>query len=198
MNAIDEKEKTLGKKIKGAVYGGDGEDNFDASKKPKGIDVTAITKDIVFYSTAGCPTFTIPEYERDSGDNIVIDEKSKKPRKLYATDVDGNNRRLIEITHKFERVPHIDPHTGKTDAMKFTGRYILKADDPRRDDILAKIRTLSKNPFTGIISEGEFKTRENAAAYRLEQENVNLKSAVSDLEAKNQALQAKLTSLGAE
>jgi hypothetical protein len=197
MNEFNEKEKVLGTQIAGNIFAQRGKTNFESNNPVEGIKVESVTTDTIFYCTRGCPAFMIPDYERDAFDKIVRDEKGT-PKKLFITDNDGNNRKVVEISHHFERVPYRDQKTGKTDAMKFIGRYIVHADDERRDDILAKIRQMSKNPSSGIVSEGAFKESENASAYKMEKQIATLESENTRIATENKALSEKLKSMGAK
>lgn len=160
-------------------------------------DEKSSLKAVIYYCIKGLYSFVIPEYERDASGEVVIGENGK-PKKLFETDANGNNKHEVSIIHKFERFPVIDPKTGKTDALSRIGRFIVEVANPRRDDIIAVIENGRKNKINGILTEDEYKKHSNVEAYRQEQEKKSLVDENTALADENALLREKLAKAGVE
>ena len=166
-------------------------------KEKKAAKKAEKIKSVIYYCIKGLYSFVIPEYERDATGEIVIGSNGK-PKVLFVTDANGNNRHQVDVLFKFERFPIKDEKTGKTDMLQRVGRFIIEPENPRRDDIINAIEEGRKNKLNGILTEDEYKRHSNAEAFRQEQEKNLLKDKNVELQDENAMLREKLAKAGIE
>lgn len=154
-----------------------------------------VKKAKIYYCTKGQYSFTIPEYERDEFGEVVKNEKGK-PKVLYATDDNGNNKHVVHIHIVFDRVPVKDAKTGKTNAMVFLGRLIVNPSNERYEDIIEYIEKAKLNTLSGLVTEDEYKELHNPDAYAFEKKLFMYESENTELKEYNANLRQKLESLG--
>ena len=165
--------------------------------KPKKTDGQYEVKekmDVIYYCVKGQYTFQLPEYERDAFGEII--EENGKKKKLYTTDADGNNKIPVLTKYQFERLPVRDLHSGKTSAIVFLGRFIVRKDDDRYDDLIKAIEAARKNAMNGVKTEEEYKSEHNPEAFAFEKEKVALSGENSELRDENAELRKKLEAAG--
>jgi hypothetical protein len=164
--------------------------------KPAEREVETVEEEsgaVIFYCMRGQYTFSLPEYERDEvGDIVLVNGKKKR---LVNIDADGV-KHAVEVSYKFERVPVRDPKTGKTSAIIHLGRFVVEENDPRREDLLAKLADARKTPINGILTEDEYKLQHNPEAFSFEKEKILLSGQLVELKDENEALRAKLAEAG--
>lgn len=165
-----------------------------AKDKTKKVDAPEKAQK-TYYCTKGQYSFALHEYERDEYGKVIVNEQGK-PKKLYATDNEGNNKHAVYIHYKFDRVPIKDPKTGKTSAMEFLGRLIVDPSNERYDDIIAHLENARKNKYSGILTEDEYKNLHNPDAYAFEKKLAMYETENTELKDYNEKLRKKLEDAG--
>lgn len=163
--------------------------------KGKKEDAAIEKRAVTYYCIKGEYTFSIPEYEKDEFGEIVKNEQGK-PKILYATDVDGNNRHPIHRHLKFERVPIKDSKSGKTNAMVFVGRFIVAPEYDRYDDVVTYLESARRNSLSGILTEDQYKKQHNPDAYEFEKKVLLYATENEELKAYNEKLRQRLIEAG--
>ena len=175
----------------------DEEKKVGRTAKKKEVKPSKMRKPVVYYCVKGLLPFSIFEYERDEFGKVVTDENGNK-KILMVADADGNNKHPARIKFEFTRLPIIDKKSGKVDATKNYGQFVVQPDMERYDDIIAAIEVIRKNPLNGIKNTEEFGMFENEAEYRQRVENNRLQDENKDLKSENEALKEKLRKQGVD
>jgi hypothetical protein len=155
-------------------------------------------KPIIYYCMKGSFTFHLPEFERDAaGDIIYKDEAKLRPMVLYETDADGNNKKKVEKRFSFDRLTLIDERTGKPDATKRRGIFVISPEYPdrweRKEEIIRVIEEARRFAINGLKTEDEYKKEDNSLAYSYSKENETLKDKLEERERRIAELEEQLT-----
>lgn len=126
---------------------------------------------------------------------FMIDELDANGARVYRTDADGNNRTRVRRTIKFERVPVVDPKTGKPSPMVKLCRYHLDRNDPDLVRIAGFLASREAK-FDGVVTEEEYHQKRNPEAFRIASEKKALVDENEQLKAQMAELQARLNKQG--
>jgi hypothetical protein len=147
----------------------------------------------IYYCNRGQYVFQLPVYEKDENDEIV--KVNGRAKKAYAFDNEGNNRRELKQDFKFDRLPVIDPKTGKPDAKLLIGIFVISPEFPlrweRRDELVSYLELSRKNAHTHVVSESDYKKSRNPEAFIKEQEISSLKMTIEQLRLENERIKDK-------
>jgi hypothetical protein len=171
------------------------EPNFDVAD----INAKKIMKDVtskgnVIFYCKGKFSFQLPKYVTDDNGEIVIENGRAKVK--HKLNVEGRDLGPEYETFAFSPWAILDPKTGKPDPLRPAGQFVVRADDPRHDDMIRTLNEARKHPLNPVYTENEWKNMMNPQAFAVEKQ---LKSALDEnerLASENKALEAKLRELG--
>lgn len=178
---------------------------FDANKKVN-VTINGATKKfpMIYYCVNRIEfAFDLHELELDEAGKPIINPDTGKYRHSYIVNDESGKKSPIFKSYKFDRLPVLDPKTGKPDPTAFACSFVIQADDPRRDDLYAKIEQMRRNSLNMIITETQWQQHVNSAAYLLQKKVEKLENDYDDekklnasLYEKNKALEDKLRKMG--
>jgi len=166
---------------------------FEIDKAPK-MPVKINTEfEVVFYCD-GTFSFSLPKHETDADGSVVLE--NGKPKIMKETDIDGNNPHTVYESYKFTPIPILDPATGRQDPKHIAGQFIVRPEDPRRDDLIKRLIALTAHGLNHIYTEDQWKHKINPQAFEVDKRLRATIAEKNQLADRNAALEARLAELG--
>lgn len=163
--------------------------------KKTAVEEKAKKRTKVYVCTKGEYTFTLPVYELDGFGKEIVDEKGNK-KKLYLEE--NGVKKAVETKYVFTRIPVKDEKTGKTNAMIFLAKFILEPENDRYDEIEKLLDNATRNAYSGVMTEDNYKSQSNPEAYASEKQ-MNLYAGENlELKAHNEKLREALRNAGVD
>lgn len=156
-------------------------------------------KPATYYCLRGQYAFALDVWEKDINGEVVKNQKGN-PVPVKVTDTDGNNPHKIHQAFKFDRLPILDPKTGRTNPLIHHGIFVISEDNPerweRRQELIEYLEKSRKNPHAHVVNLDDYKKQRNPEAFAMEQKFVDLKATNAQLEADKKVLMDKLEAAG--